>query len=242
MVRVHDYEVRTGIVKNVNWDNVDLIWFINRQSQVDFNRIVTTDTPQFFLPNAVDPRPIDLVAKDSKHLAMLSVSMDDRKRYDRAIELIRLLPDYKLTIRAEHNGRGRSANLSQLVEKYDLQSRVLFDNRYYDVKTGQDKTDVNEFFRGKSHILSTSDHEGFHVTICEGCYAGLAPVVYNWEWGRARDFWDPFVADSLEEMAQKIRAYRPSPHWRHWAEQYYSPKVLAPKLMSIINEYRTGND
>ena len=225
IVRIHDYEIWSGLIQNVDWNNVDLMWFINQQAMADFNEVIVTDTPQMFLPNAVSTEGIEVVCEDSKHIAMLSIDVSGRKRYDRAFMLMRLLPEYQLTIRANtHKGKIMGA----------LTDRIHLDHRPFDASAIHDKSDVNEFFRGKSHILSTSEHEGFHVAVCEGCYAGLAPAVYNWEWGRARDFWDPNVADNLEDLADLIRRAGPSSGWRGWAGAKYSPEALAPRLMARI--------
>lgn len=234
IVRVHDYEVRRGLVRAVNWRHVDLIWFINRDTQRDFNRLVASDRPQIFLPNAVDPEPFPLVAADSKHLAMLSVNAQPRKRYERAVELMKLLPEYRLTIRTEP-----THGIPELIKGAP---NVQIDARPLNPDLINDKRDVVAFFRGKSHVLSTSDHEGFHYAVAEGMLCGCAPVVYDWEWGQARDFWDPFVCGSLGEMAARIRMTKGSTSssqlWRRYVTRHFAAEKLAPRLLEMIESRR----
>jgi len=108
VVRVHDHEIRDNRIQAVNWDNVDYIWFINRQAQEDFNKKLTVKCKQFFLPNAFDPKPFTVNHVTNKHIGVLSIYSRPRKRLDRAIEVFKQLykndQEWEMTIRVDPTG------------------------------------------------------------------------------------------------------------------------------------------
>jgi len=249
MVRVHDHEIYKGRIQKVHWENVDFIWFINRQAQEDFNKIMgdkVKHCKQFFLPNAVDPQPFTRNVTTNKHIGMLSIYFRPRKRFDRAIEVMRHLNrldhEWKLTIRADIGPfPDEYLKCKQMVE--DLGVNVEFDPRIIQItQYGSDKCDVNDFFADKSVVMSTSDHEGFHYAIAEGALCGCAPVVYDWEWGRAGDFWKQFLCGDPEEMANiifrlgKIDMLRElGNEGRRYVMQNFQPWLLGEDLARELN-------
>lgn len=236
MVRIHDHEIYQGRIFNINWDNVDYIWFINRQAQEDFNNAIKVNCKQFFLPNAVDPNRFREYISFEKHIGFLSLYSRPRKRIDRAIEIFRKVHEvdqqWKMTIRAEPYDENHYE-----YEKSASDLPIIFDRRSINIDTyGNEKEDVNEFFQDKSVVLSASDHEGFHYVIAEGALCGCMPVVYNWEWGKARDFWGEFVLDTIEEAANKILNYSPSKHYRKYVINNFSRDILSKELIKILTE------
>jgi len=238
VVRVHDHEIYRGRVDNVNWSNVDYIWFINRDAQIDFNERIKCECNQFFLPNAVDLDSFKVSEFKNKHIAHVSIFMKERKRIDRAIEIYRELikhdSDWKMTIRAEPTG---AEDMKMIRTTNDLKG-LFWDLRSIDeTKYGNDKSDLNKFYRDKAIILSTSNHEGFHYSIAEGAMCGCMPVVYDWEWGRAKDFWSPFVCKNTGDMVYEILNWT-SGHelnYRGYVQENFSGNNLAPKLLAYVN-------
>lgn len=236
IVRVHDHEVRKGRIYKINWSKVDKAWFINKQIQKIFHEYYPS-VQSFFLPNAVDPAPFKENIVDNKKIGLLTLFCRTRKRIDRAIELMHYLKDdgWELHIRTEPNNpepNGKSFNqLKELAKDlpvfWDL--RPVIQSEYT-----VDKSDVNEFFADKAVVISTSEHEGFHMAIPESMYCGCMPCVFNWEFGQPRDFWRPFVSDSLEEMAEQIKAYQPSKKYRQYVLRKFSPKKLIPQLQKEL--------
>lgn len=247
MVRVHDHEIRKGRIKHINWEKVDYIWFINQDAQRDFNRVMNTSCKQFFLPNAVDTTPYKFNPTNNKHIGFLSIYARKRKRIDRAIEVMRHLieldPEWKMTIRLDP--AGGTPEMTNHYYKYKQLAHglpITFETHTIDLNTyGDNREDVNNFFTDKSVVLSTSDHEGFHYAVAEGVSCGCVPVVYNWEWGRAGDFWNPNVFSKTKEMAHYINRISQFPGITTFAkfafdriENRFSPKVLIEKLQEEI--------
>lgn len=199
MVRIHDHEITQNRIHGVNWDNVDYIWFINRQAQEDFNKKLSVNCEQFFLSNAVDTQGYTPNYVTNKHIGLHCIYAKPRKRIDRAIQALKELyaqdQEWELTIRVDPFG---------FTAEYDQYRKlsgglpIHWDIHTIDLATyGNDKSQINEFYQDKSVVLSTSDHEGFHYAIAEGIACGCYPVVYNWEWGYPRDFWKDHVTDDL---------------------------------------------
>lgn len=234
MVRVHDHEIYRGRIKHINWNWVDCIWFINRQAMKDFKEIMPqVKCKMIFLPNCISDEFAENMV-DNHEIAFQSIYARPRKNIERAINVMRELKGtpWKLTVRADPAGFWEY--LRPIIDGTEGLN-VEFDMRQINLGTYQtEKSDVNEFFKDKSVVISTSKHEGFHYAIAEGMLCGCMPVVYNWEWGQAKDFWKPYVHDSVQEMAEAITKYKPSKEYRKYIEDNFSPEVLVPKLEKEI--------
>ena len=245
MVRIHDHEIYMDRIKLVNWDTVDIIWFINRKAQEDFNKKMSVSCKQFFLPNAINPEAFSASYGHEKHLGMLSIYFKERKRVERAINVLKRLyehdNEWRLTIRADY-ATGGEENAQYYLKCLDIAGDLPFDVEYRMIDLdsyGSEKSDVNKFFADKSVVLSTSDHEGFHYAIAEGALCGCLPVVYNWEWGYARDFWGDYVFDSTKQMANHIIEIHDNIEFlqnkaRRFVLDNYHPKVLRSQLMEQL--------
>lgn len=235
IVRVHDYEIRSRIVRNVNWDNANLIWFVNSRAQRDFNSLVRTNTRQFVLPNAIDLEKWPVVAEGHKHIGLITLNVQRRKRIDRAIDLMASLPGWRLTIRtsrANHfdypNG---VAELKRRASRYG--ERIRFEYREISPGSIVDNADVVHFWKDKSHVISTSSHEAFNYTFAEGLACGAAGACFDWEWGNPREFYGSLVSKSIPGMVEQIKRSSPGIDNRLAVERFDAP-LLATELRRII--------
>jgi glycosyltransferase involved in cell wall biosynthesis len=96
------------------------------------------------------------------------------------------------------------------------------------------KEDLQKFYKNKSVVLSTSEHEAFHYAVAEGALCGLKPVVWDWEWGRAKDLWGRYVKNSIEEMAESVLNYRRSQHYANYVRKNFGSIPLTQKLMQCV--------
>lgn len=241
IVRVHDHEVYQGRIHSVPWGRVDAVWFINRQVRYDFHGYYP-HARSFYVPNCVDPAQFGFNPSNSRNIGLLSLYTKPRKRIDRAIELMRLLPEYSLTIRVDFDGDDdarkeykRCQEMSRGMDNVVWQIRdfthILLNNYPTD--------DVNAFWRDKAFSICTSEHEAFHYSSAEAALCGCVPILYNWEFGRPRDFWGAYVFDSLPEMANAIRfmqseVLEAQDAARYWVIENFSPPVLVPRLQAEL--------
>ncbi len=246
IVRIHDWEIRRNVIQKIPWENVDAVWFINPDAQDDFNRKVGVPlSKQFFLPNAVDLSEWPLVARGSKHLGIVTANVQPRKRLDRAIDLMRLLPkDYQMTIRTSPDPHPLYPHLyAELVELGRMYveegsgGTITLELRpFVEQKILTHRSEIVDFWRDKSHAVSVASHEGFCYGVAEGMACGAAGAVLNWEWGKPRTFYN-CVEDDLERLAERIEGTRAHPIYRTFMEPF-SAQALAPKLEMIIEERR----
>lgn len=241
VVRLHDHEVtrHDQIAKNVNWRNVDSVWFINRNIEKQFKRSINNRVPTFFLPNAVDPANFALSQKTEKKAGLMSLYFRPRKAIYRVAMLARACPDWSFHVRVQipkvSNMEFRpeydrvkeiAGNITNLHIEDRAVGPVVWDNYPFE--------DVNEFWQDKAVVLSTSKHEGFHYNISEGALTGAMPIVWNWP--TSKDFWEPYVIDSVNKAAKRLNEWQPGKEKEHRAyiEDNYSPTVLLPQLLEKL--------
>lgn len=242
IVRVHDHEIKKRAdgkrrIDFIPWNKVDAAWFINKQVKADFFALLP-GVQSFFLPNCVDPQPFKQNKVSEKRIGLLTIYARKRKRLDRAILLMKDLPDWELTIRcADYSPEtdGGPEHLKSLKELAAGMPNVKWEWRHDDfTRSGYPHGDVADFWKDKAITLSTSAREGFGYNIAEGAMAGCMPVVWEWDYGRAFDFWEPFVVSNYNEAIKKVKSYHPSDEWRKYVMERFSPGVLVPALMKKI--------
>lgn len=236
MVRVHDHEVYRGRVDNVNWNNVDMIWFINPETQKAFNDRIDCDCHQFFLPNAILPEQFN-VGEKSKKIAFLSIFPRKRKRLDRAIDIIERInqkdPEWELHVMYDPSCNNEDMDdWSTMIKK--SYANIIPHPRLYFEETAKFKEDVDSFFADKAYVLSTSEHEAFHYAIAEGMACGAAPLCMPWEWGDARHFWPTVGSSQIVDKVTNDPMPDPSEN-RKWVEERYSAYGLAELLKVMIH-------
>jgi glycosyltransferase involved in cell wall biosynthesis len=241
VVRVHDHEIFKGKINAVDWEGVDGIWVINPEFREAFlTRFPEQADKLFYLPNAVLPEQFVECRQDAKRIGFLVLDIKGRKRLDRALNIFRLLhtldPEWELVVRTKlDNDRKRRRKFRKL--RGLLRGLPV----RFDAGTGkaphiQDKSDISAFFEDMAVVLNTSEHEGFCYAVAEGALCGCLPVVWSWESGGAEQFWDPFVVQNRFQAIKAIMNYEPSPSYRQYVVDNFSADVLAPRLMSKLDE------
>jgi len=243
IVRLHDHELRQNQdgyrrIDRINFSNVDAVWCVNKDVEREFKQVTNNQVKTFSLPNAVDPAPFEENLSNQNKIGLLSIYARKRKRIDRAINLMRLLPDWDLHIRCEADSPDEELgenHFQDLLKLSQIVPNVHWELRIADfVNNGYGQKDVNEFFQDKAIVLSTSDREAFGYSIAEGALCGAMPCVFKWPHGGADKIWRQYSHDSLEQMAEAIRRYKPSKEYRQYVLDNYSPNVLWPKLLKLI--------
>ena len=236
VVRVHDWEIRLNKILLIDWKKVDLIWFINPDAMRDFQEKISWFPRErmFYLPNAIDlgcwPSGI---AKGKKHLGIITLNIQPRKRLERSLDLMELLPEaYRLTIRTSPEPHWADPSLvRQFSEEAKLiyGDRIMFDWRVPNAaRLNVDRHEVIDFWRDKSHAICVSDHEGFCYALAEGMACGAAGATMVWDWGSTKTFW-PWASESIEDLASRIQDTHATELARRCVYRFDS-KLLAPDL------------
>jgi glycosyltransferase involved in cell wall biosynthesis len=227
IVRLHRFEAFTPFPRQVDWTAVNHLIVVSDY----FRRLAIDDfgIPEHIirvLPQYVDTAEFD---RPKLHGANFTIGLVGiigfwHKRPDRAVKYIEALakadPRFRLRVRSRmpwefpwlwergHSERTAFTHLFQRCLEHDLRERVLFD------RAG---SDMAEWFRGVTAVLSTSDSEGCHTSVAEGMAAGCLPVC--WAWPGARSVYpDRFVHDSVDAMVDATLAAVDQMHSREGRE------------------------
>ncbi|OGQ78860.1 MAG: hypothetical protein A2289_25890 [Deltaproteobacteria bacterium RIFOXYA12_FULL_58_15] len=215
--RIHDHELRQAShMENAAWGAADYLVFINRDSMADFERLTSGRfvDKQRFVANAVNEKSFPLRrGAYGKTVLLLSEGFTPRKNHLRAVELFALaqaqVEDLHLLIRADPDFEGSDPTpVFARIRALGLEERVTFlmprGDRVARKLAYVAKTDIVEVYHHADAVFSTSDHEGFHYAVAEAMLCGLFPLVWDWRWGRARDFWDPYVAADANDFVERL--------------------------------------
>jgi len=88
IVRLHDWEIRSGLVKEIDMHKVSVLWFINKEFRKDFFNQVNVFKPSFYLPNTIDTKSFNFRKKVyGKNIVGIAVKFSKRKNFLRLVEL-----------------------------------------------------------------------------------------------------------------------------------------------------------
>lgn len=203
------------------------------------------DTAKFF--NAASMRPV-------KHMVAIG-RLSGNKRLDRAVRFVAALrqrdPEWKLTI-IGRQWDVAAADLYSLAESLGAREAVR-------VFTEACDDDIHTLITKCSTLISSSEYEGFGLTVVEGLSAGLWPVMSDippfrmladrTRFGTVLDFSDPdaaaqaFLAEwpRIAARYERIRSGAMDAaaafEWRHVGEKYEAlyRSVLGQDVRSILD-------
>lgn len=208
IVRIHRYEIERSFARKINWNNADILWFVNDDVKNMFiKKLPNVTTKMIVIPNAVDSRQMKWQdrKKYTKNIILYAIRFSKIKDFETAIRIfdkvVEFDPEFSMTLRAMTPSKQILDKLKKMAEG----KKIKFITNPVDLKTIDDKTDVNALLKGQDIFLSTSTYESFHYAIAESLASGLQVFVRNWErGGKPEDFWAPYLCNSEKEMAQKI--------------------------------------
>lgn len=201
VVRLHRYEAFTPHPGQVNWHAVDRLVFVSRHMRDLFaERFPGVDAATRVIHNGVDVerfRPGDDAERDGD--IAFAAHLNHRKNLPLLLQI---------AARLRGDDEGRTIRVAG-----DWQHPVL---RYYVEHLGE-RTGAEEVIRhdgwvddmpgwlaGGRYLLSTSMHESFGYSICEGMACGLKPVIHDFP--GAREFYpDEFLFSTVDEAVELLR-------------------------------------
>ena len=206
------------LMQNVRWDKIDALIFVNDCIRQAFEGMSKRQPKRkYTIYNAIDLDEFPLVksaATKTKKIAFVC-KVSYIKNFPLAIQVLSYLPnDYTL----HHIGRRDERAMLELwfyATAMGVTNRIMF---YPKIAA----KDMQEWYRDKDFILSTSINEGNPNNVLEGMALGLKPVVHAWP-GADTQFPPDAIFRTAEQAAQIIReeAYQPL-QYRKWVEDHYS--------------------
>lgn len=257
IVRIHDYEIdSTEYMRPALLKRCHNIIFINRGLRkrfLDKYMGYVKESSCHFVPNIVTPA-LKLQTKTErkeKSILFIMIQYSERKRLDRCLRIFESIlqedPEFTLTI---HSGFNKPiADLERLSPEVRSKIRISIgdlSNNEKDAWKISNKADIQQLYECHDFIVSTSDREGFHYAIAEGMTNGCFPIVWNWDIGDPKQFWEPWVVDTEEDFSQTILefsklsaekkdAIRKS--LNEFVITEYGPDAFTKKLQAIISSF-----
>ncbi|HOM47298.1 MAG TPA: glycosyltransferase [Candidatus Hydrogenedentes bacterium] len=254
LARLHsqewNYRDRLDYIYKTDWNRVDKLLLV---TPVIYDHIIQ-EFPQLGRGKAqVLNCPIDTDAyvkagqSARKKYALGFVGMvPAMKRLDLALEMLEILqrevPEFSLHIKGkrpeeypwmlqrEEEMRWYEGLYSKIKELKNPDSVIFYEHG----------SDMPEWYASVSFLLSTSDHEGCHLSVAESMLAGCVPSIRSWD-GANRIYPPRFVWSTPEEGAQKILALfeenareEASAFSRTYAEERFSQGHLCEQVDSMI--------
>lgn len=183
--RVHGYEVFTDAPSRIDWSVVDRLVFVAAHKRDVLLAARPDLAPKCaVLRNGVDLSRFTIAAdkQNTRHLAAVG-ALTHRKGYALLLQwfhtLLRQDERFRLSIRGDAPDPRYARALRTMIDELGLASRVTLVTERVE--------DLNAWLADKSHLVSASIEESFHLALGEGMAAGLRPLVHAWD--EAREIW-----------------------------------------------------
>lgn len=254
LARLHsqewNYRDRLDYIYKTDWNRVDKLLLV---TPVIYDHIIQ-EFPQLGRGKAqVLNCPIDTDAyvkagqnARNKYALGFVGMVPAMKRLDLALEMLEILqrevPEFSLHIKGKRpeeypwmlqrkeEMRWYEGLYSKIKELKNPDSVIFYEHG----------SDMPEWYASVSFLLSTSDHEGCHLSVAESMLAGCVPGIRSWD-GANRIYPPRFVWSTPEDGAQKILALLEENAWeeassfsRTYAEERFSQGRLCEQVDSMI--------
>ncbi|MED1603608.1 glycosyltransferase [Alkalihalophilus marmarensis] len=218
IARLHNQEKKTPHLQKVKWKNVDKVVYISDHSQEELSQLTPVDEDKKeLIYNIIDSESLNKPKlEDSEfNIGMIGIS-PSLKRLDITIDIFEEL--WKKDNRYTLFVKGRLPNEYEWVWKKP-EEVTYYKNLFKRINRSKWKnsvvfegwgTDIADWMRKISFIVSTSDSESFHLAVAEGMGARCIPVVRNWE-GANSLYPINYVFNTVEEAVRIVETHQGLP-------------------------------
>lgn len=252
IVRIHSQEFRTIFLKEVAWENVDVIIFISQFQLERFTGLFPGQASKCrLIYNVIN---CDRLAMEKSRDAVFTLGMlgilPKSKAPHFGLEILQELKKhdtrYKLTIKSK-----RPEELEWLCNKPE--ESKYYDSFYKTIETMglQDSVhfvphddNVPEWFTNVGFILSPSEFEGSHQSVAEGMAAGSVPVIRNWD-GATPLYPDKYVFRNVQEAVKIILDHATDDAFQHesnlvktFAKDHFDLSVILPQYDHLFESLK----
>lgn len=241
VVRMHRYEVYTGIVNKLDWTDVDLLMFNGYPTHIQRKFMEKTST--FPKRMAIVPDGIDLslwkFADNRKFRPpwrfVIAGTLMHRKGVYQAIQMLADLGiDWRLTVVGKGGGEYLE-NCMEITKSLGVKRRVKF--------VGALKQEELADLFGKHHfVISNSTDECNHNTVREAMATGCYPLVNDWlgsdeAYPASNIFNSPAKFTSLiDDWVSSKRKKTIAKDQRAFVEEKYDMSVQTPLIVDEIEK------
>ena len=198
ILRIHAYEVYSGIVPEIIAEEWDAIIFVSKHMKEEFCRTAGKEPSNtYIVSNLIDINGlVTSKPKERNNKIAYAGYLCRKKGIGELLLLAGALPDYQFVIAGEIQ-EGDYLNFFGA----DKPDNVYFEN-------WQD--DMASFYADKTYVISASLREAFSVALAEGVLCGCVPLVRNWL--GARDIYPGYIWSNLDELKELLKKEM-SPDW-----------------------------
>jgi len=176
--RLHSYELFCSYIHLVQWDNyVDDIIFVAPHTKKIFDtNIKLNKTKTHVILNGVDfnkfKTPIDKIyTKKIAYAGYLNHKKNNPLMLYCLKDIINYDPDYTLHIAGAFQDNRLMLYFTDIAQKLGVDNNIKFEGWV---------ENINEWYKDKSFIISTSLFESFGYSNIEAIASGLYPMIHNW--------------------------------------------------------------
>jgi hypothetical protein len=235
IVRLHRYEAYSDFMKQIRWENVDLLMTVGNSFVIEALQHWVPDIRSRVriasIPNGVDMEKIKFIPRrPGKKLAFVASARlvkNPAMMLQCIARLVQLDPDYKLHIAGDNTELLAEQYLKYQIKELGLSNSVFFD--------GWQK-DIPAWLADKHYLLVTSFIESQGMGCLEAMASGLRPMIHNFP--GAKEIYGPqYLFNTPDEFTRQILSGQyDSAEYRDFVERRY---CLPTQLMKI-NEVLTA--
>jgi glycosyltransferase involved in cell wall biosynthesis len=199
----------------IEWRNVDYLVFVASHI-MDIVKGKVPDIEKLtcpkIVPNGVDIDAIPLMEPGDPHEIAYVANINHKKAPELALQIMAALvakdPAFRLHIAGAYQDERYQIYMKHMMSDMGIEQNVIM---YGFVQ------DMEQFWKGKGAILSTSIHEGHPLNIIEGMARGIRPVIHNFLGARRlyypvihnflgarRLYYDEWLYNTVDEAADQL--------------------------------------
>ncbi|WP_228288221.1 sulfatase-like hydrolase/transferase [Thermosipho ferrireducens] len=235
-VRLHSYELFTTYPVKINWNNVNKIIFVAPHIKEIFERSfprILEKVNWEVVYNGIDLDNVSFEKKEKGYDIAWVAHINHKKNPEMIIQIIKKLTEvderYKIHVAGDFQERRYELYLKHMVKRMRLERNVIFYG-WID--------DMEEWWKDKNYLLSTSVFESFGFAIIEAMARGIKPVIHSF-YGAERLYPENLLFDTIDEAVQFIISgdYN-SAEYRSFVERYSLKKQI--KEIKKILKFKSG--
>jgi len=201
IIRLHSYEIFTDFPKQINWDVVDRLIFVaphireilNELSPGIIDKVKTT-----IVYNGVDIDKIKSLNPGSGYNIAIVALINYKKNPPMTLQIMRELVDidkrYILHWAGTFQDPRYQIYFDYMIKEMKLENNIKF---YGYIE------EMDEFWKGKNYLLSTSIHEGHPYNIMEGMIRDIKPIIHGFR-GAKELYPSDLLFNTTKEAVDKI--------------------------------------
>jgi glycosyltransferase involved in cell wall biosynthesis len=248
VIRLHHQEMGLKYLKRLNWENVDAVILVCKHHTDELARRYPDQVGKLHtIHNMIDTDRLNRgKLAEAEHTLGLIGFVPRRKAPHLALEVLAGLASeeerwrLRLLGKKPEEFRWMRFRLRELLYYRWLYRLVRLSTAGSHIRFDGYTEEVAEWLRGIGFILSTSEHESFHVGVAEGMASGAIPVVRDWE-GARNLYPEQFIYSTVPEAVGIIRRCQEdydelSSFCRDFARRHFDLSVIIPQYEGLLGQ------